>query len=404
MANERLHYEHAAPAMARSEPQAVGLPGRELGPHSAGNGGAHLAAARRTILAATTAMSVETSSGHDRRPDCLFVPAKENHDPWPVSVANPGTRCSMHTLVAMPFLLLCLAARAQKPQEEPKTSRTPTPTQIAERLEQVKRDLLPKCWAPKIGENQLEQKKYLAKWQVITSPHYILFTNGPTATCKKYSTTLEELYSYVQKELPFADIDHLLTCYIFDSREEYYRFCGAVAGWSEAQARGTAGHATSVYYACYYESPRAAVVFHEATHQIVGACLKVTGVGSWFQEGLAVYFEKKIAGENPAATIKGEIKRGDYYPLAEFFAIESLLSDPKGHGHRNYEQAGALLDFMINTKLPPVAGKFTDFLSAARKGRGFGRGAEISAKLVKDVYGLSVEQFEALWKQHVGVK
>lgn len=42
-----------------------------------------------------------------------------------------------------------------------------------------------------------------------------------------------------------------------------------------------------MFYATYYSSPRDEVVFHEASHEIVGACLKVGGVGSWFQEGMA---------------------------------------------------------------------------------------------------------------------
>ena len=58
---------------------------------------------------------------------------------------------------------------------------------------------------------------------------------------------------------------------------------------------------------------------------------------------------------------------------------------------------------MINTKLPPVAGRFGEFLAAARQGRGFGRGAEVSAKLVQEVYGLSVPEFEASWRKHLGL-
>ena len=307
------------------------------------------------------------------------------------------------------FLLLTAVAVGQGAGEgetagvQTPPSRDLTKEQVAERLEGVKRELVPKVWSPKVGESELEQRKYLAGWQAVTSDHYILFTNGPTASCKKYASTLEQLYKYVQKELPFADIDHKLTCYIFAAPEEYYRFCGAVAGWSETQARATAGHANSTYYACYYESPRAPVVFHEATHQIVGACLKVPGVGSWFQEGLAVYFEKKTSGEKPAGTIKNDLKRGDHYPLEEFFGIASLLSDPKGNGHRNYDHAGALIDFLINTRLKPVAGKFPAFLAAARQGRGFGRGADTSKKLVKEVNGLEPAELEALWRKHVGL-
>lgn len=283
-------------------------------------------------------------------------------------------------------------------------SRDLTPEQISQHLEQFKKDILPKVLSPKDAEDPRRQKAYLATWQAITSEHYILFTNGPTTSCKKYAVTLEEQYARVKKELPFDDIDHLLVCYIFKTPEEYYRFTTFATGWTQEQAEVTAGHATSAYYACYYQSPRAATVFHEATHEIVGACLKAPGVGSWFQEGLAVYFEKKAVGEKPAGTVRSDLKTGSYYPLDEFFALESLLGDPKGNGHRNYAHAGALLDFLINTKLEPVAGKFGDLLAASRKGHGFARGGPASVKLIKDVYGLSPLELEELWKKHNGLK
>lgn len=304
------------------------------------------------------------------------------------------------------FLTCAAAAQTEAPPAPPPAGpgRALTPEQVAERLATFKTGLLPQVMPPKIANDEQARAKYLAKWQAVMSEHYLLFTNGPTTTCRKYAVSLERLYEYVQKELPFEDVDHLLPCYIFATREEYFAFCVQIVGWSPEAARATAGHATAAYYATYYESPTAPVVFHEATHQIVGACLKVSGVGSWFQEGLAVYFEKKTSGEKPAGTIKNDLKRGDCYPLTEFFAIPVLLSDPKGNGSRNYAHAGALLDFLINTKLPPVAGRFPKFLEAARAGRGFGRGAEVSARLVKDVYGLTVPELEALWRQHVGVK
>ena len=51
-------------------------------------------------------------------------------------------------------------------------------------------------------------------------------------------------------------------------------------------------------------------------------------------------------------------RNGGFYELEDFVKIRSLLSDPKGHGMRNYEHAGALIDFMINSKLPELHGKF----------------------------------------------
>ncbi|MFO1077130.1 MAG: DUF1570 domain-containing protein [Planctomycetota bacterium] len=308
-------------------------------------------------------------------------------------------------LPALAWTLLSLAPlAAQEEEPEDHSSRDLTAEQVEQRLDQVKRDLLPKVWTEKEAKDPVRAKKYLATWHAVTSEHYILFTNGPTASCKKYAVTLEEQYERVKKELPFEDVDHLLVCYIFKMPEEYYRFCGVATGWSEEQARATAGHATSAYYACYYESPHSAVVFHEATHQIVGACLKVPGVGSWFQEGLAVYFEKKAVGEKPAGVVKSDIKSGNYYALRDFFAIDTLLSDPQGNGHRNYAHAGALLDFLINTDEKPVAGKFGDFLAAARRGRGFAYGGKASEKLIKEVYGLSADELEDVWKKHLGLR
>jgi hypothetical protein len=106
--------------------------------------------------------------------------------------------------------------------------------------------------------------------------------------------------------------------------------------------------------------------------------------------------------EKPSGDAKSDLRRGNAYPLDHFFGIETLLSDPRGNGHRNYEHAGALIDFMINTKLEPVAGRFEAFLGAARKGRGFRRGKDATEQLLRDVYGLSIEQFQALWYRHLG--
>ncbi|MEO6596031.1 MAG: hypothetical protein ABIP94_14880 [Planctomycetota bacterium] len=278
-----------------------------------------------------------------------------------------------------------------------------TPEQLDERLAEVKAKLLPRVWSPKCDDDVLTQRKYLDKWQVVPSEHYLVYTNGPTASCKSYAVTLEKLYAVIKNELPFEDPDRPLIAYIFADRDDYYRFCVAVSGFSEEGARATAGHANATFYATYYSSPSDKVVFHEASHEIVGACLKVPGVGSWFQEGIAVYFQKRMCPERLDGGAKNDIRHGDSYALKQFFAIGSLLSDPNGHGRRNYEHAGALLDFMINTKLEPAAGKFLEFLAAARRCRGFARGAATSEQLISDVYGLSVEQFEALWYKHLGV-
>lgn len=284
------------------------------------------------------------------------------------------------------------------------TARKLTKEEVKERLEAVRRDVLPEAWPPKCDKDEQARKHYLAEWHAVVSAHYIVFTNGPQASCQKYTVTLEELYSTIQKKLPFADLDRLLVAYIFKDKEDYFRFSVAVSGYSEAGARQTAGHANARYYATYYESPRSSIVYHEAAHQVVMACLKVQGVGSWFQEGMAVYFQKQMTNLDPRGSAKNDIRQGKYYTLPDFFAIPTLLADPNKLGLRNYEHAGALLEFMMDSKLEPVAGRFEEFLAAARRGHGFRRGPDVSEELIQDVYGLSLEQFEALWKQHLGIK
>src|SRR5262245_59824183 len=210
----------------------------------------------------------------------------------------PDPRCLARGMVAL-LLAALLAAQDEPEGDAPGPGRQLTAAQIAEQLDRVKASVLPKVMGDKVAKDDELKKKWLAEWRAIPSPHYLVFSNGPV-TCKKYAETLERLYAYVKKELPFEDVDHLLTAFIFASKEEYYRFAVQITGYSEEGARATAGHANGAYYATYYESPTAPIVFHEATHQLVSACLKVPGVGSWFQEGVAVYFATKTSGEKPA--------------------------------------------------------------------------------------------------------
>src|SRR5262245_33857732 len=133
---------------------------------------------------------------------------------------------SLRPPVTLALLLLLLApVRAQ--EEEPGSPDAPTAApppadarkltkaQIQERLDEQKRTLLPKVWPPKCETDEAHRRKYLDKWQAVVSDHYIVFTNGPTASCQKYAVTLEELYRTIQKRLPFPDLDRLLVAYIF---------------------------------------------------------------------------------------------------------------------------------------------------------------------------------------------
>ena len=280
--------------------------------------------------------------------------------------------------------------------EQKKVNKGPAPLdkkELADRLEQFKQDIASQVVSERIRKRGAKRvAKWMKGFHIIQSKHYLVFTNGPKTTVKRFSKSLEQLYDYVKKAWPFEDIDTHLNAYIFKMDTEYFEFCVKIAGWSLASAKATAGHASAKYYATYYQSPKSNVVMHEATHQIVNACIKVDGVGSWFQEGLAVYIEKKILGSKVSGNMRADLRNGNFYSMRDFVAIETLLSDPKGHGSRNYAHAGAIIEFMMESKDERMKGKFPAFLDAARKQ--YGRGAKYSEDLIRKVYGMSLEEFQ----------
>jgi len=250
----------------------------------------------------------------------------------------------------------------------------------------------------RIVPRSMKPKRYLAGYRVIVSEHFIIFTNGPRTTLR-FKTTLEKLYTFIQKYYPYVDEKERkpLTCYIFKSKEEYFDYSEQIRGFRGARA--SAGHATSEYYATFYQAPAAPVVIHEATHLIVGAVCRVLGGGSWFQEGTAVFMENHFLGQDPSVGQRSNVRYGRYYPLRKLAAIPTLAADGQNSG-RNYAQAGSLMDFMVRG---PLKDKFKDYMDYLRKHlRTFGaKGAEES---IRAVYGMSLEEFDEAWMRYVGYK
>ncbi len=242
----------------------------------------------------------------------------------------------------------------------------------------------------------MKLKRYLAGYRVIVSKHYVIFTNGPVTT-KKFKTSLEKLYNFVRKHYPYVDETKPLKCYIFKSTEEYYNYSEKIRHFKGA--RETAGHASVDYYATFYQSPTASVVFHEATHQIVMAVCNVWSGGSWFQEGTAVFIEKLMGGLNPSALQKSNVRYDRYYPLRKLADIPRLLSDGN-NGKRNYAQAGSILDFMVRGRYKK---QFPNYMEYLRKHPG-SRGAKGAEESIKAVYGMTLEEFDWAWMKYVGYK
>ena len=315
-------------------------------------------------------------------------------------------------------LLVALSAgvaSAQRRTQKPESPRALTEEQVEERLDDLKSGLLLEIMPETKKRGELQKRRWLAEFHVVQTDHYLMFTNTSRTMANKFSKGVEDVYEFVQKQFPFEDIDELLTCYVFNMAEEYYNFTVEKSGWSRQRAENTGGHAArdretrKSYYATHYLSPTAALVTHEASHQIVMDCLRVSGLGSWFSEGMATYLEKMKANDKPSATMRSDLRNGDYHSLEDFFTMASMSRTPRANAtrnadpaamvRRNYTHAGALIDFMVNTKLDPVAGRFPEFLEKARK-RDYARGGNATVNLVRAVYDMSPSELEELWKRH----
>lgn len=302
-----------------------------------------------------------------------------------------------------------LPAQGSKTRGVAPTSKVAPPPALGKKALTAKLDAFRQEIAAKmVPANIAKQGKrrttqWLKKFQVVQGKHYHVFTNGPKTSSRRFAKSLEKLYQFVQKTWPFEDVGHHHRAYIFASKEQYWDFCTKVRGWSRAQATRSAGHACGAYYAAYYQSPKAEVVMHEATHQIVHANLKIRGVGSWFQEGMAQYAAGKILRKRISGSMRSRLRNGDSYAFPEFVKIPSLIADR--HSRRNYEQAGCIVEFLMETKSPEMRGKFAAFLRAAANRRfAMQRGSAATIALFKEVYGMTLEEVETAFRAFHRVK
>lgn len=204
--------------------------------------------------------------------------------------------------------------------------------------------------------------------EVFRSKHYIVFTNSSAG--KRYLETMEDIYDRFKKTFPFDEPTgaSLMPVFLFKTPDHYYRFYANIARVSIEAAKKSKGHAWRDYYATYYDSPKDPTHYHEGAHQLVANRLGIRGGGSWFQEGLAVYFEGSIfPGEDPSKGMKSEVRQRRHTTFPEMFSLRSLLHSSEGGSlaRRRYQQAGAMMKFFAEG---PYQDQFVGFLDAARNG------------------------------------
>jgi hypothetical protein len=269
--------------------------------------------------------------------------------------------------------------------------------------------------AARIERDFLEE--YRDEVLVLRSKHYILFSLAPggAKSARKFVVRdMEKIYESFADTFPFQEpVDApLLPVFLLKDHEQYARWSMGPTGWDYTSARVSAGHAYMDYYATYFTGSAISspTVWHEAAHQLVGNRLNIHGGGSWFQEGLAVYFEDKYKhSENVESLAPGMIGSDRYTHFRELFEVESLLhssgDNKKGSiASQRYLQSGTIAFFLAEGTWKD---KFGDLLAAVRDWRGMGSGETRTSDSMWDVifrrvYGVDIDGVEEAWKKWFG--
>jgi len=229
--------------------------------------------------------------------------------------------------------------------------------------------------------------------KTIESSHYVVLTNSPRVT-KAYNNVLEAVYAFVKKEYKFKAVKGFLFVFVFDRQVEYVKYIVNKFKFKPEAARKTGGLAHGGLYYTFYNQDAKRTLVHEAAHQIVFTRMGLFNGGNWLQEGLAVYIEKKYLGRDPSAGMKKRIIDDKYYYFYDFVGIKNLLFDPKGYGRLNYEQAGSMVDFMLNGR---YRRRFHKYLEAVKKNQAPEKAVCIAA--IEKGFGVKLFRFENAWRR-----
>ena len=264
--------------------------------------------------------------------------------------------------------------------------------------------------AQRIQQEFIEELR--ADVRVYRSEHFILFSlapGGDNQSNKFVQRDMEAIYTAFVATFPCEPKPGapLLPVFLLKDHEQYARWSVRRTGWTYEQARASAGHASGDYFATYFTGEANAVMWHETGHQLVANLLGIRGGGSWFQEGMAVYFEaKNLPGEQIANLASGMIRSGRTTPFRELFEVQSLLhsagdSTRESAAGSRYTQSGQIIWFLAEG---PWKDRFPAFLAAVRDFPRGERGRTESARSPWDtiflaVYGKDVDGVEEEWKQ-----
>ncbi|HTF87171.1 MAG TPA: hypothetical protein VK843_02095 [Planctomycetota bacterium] len=222
-------------------------------------------------------------------------------------------------------------------------------------------------WRGKPRDPKWTQEELQARWdktvadpdkskldKVLRTEHYVILTDSSGG--KNFAEKMEECYTRIKSTFAFDELpgELLMPVFLFRTQDEYYAFFTKQFGVTVEQAQRSKGVARGDFYATWYEAPNDSVHIHEATHQIFSNRLRLSGGGSWFQEGVAEYMSTIPTERGTAARA---VQKGRYMPLAQFVTVKSLLFSAKNESKSGedeaasqYELAAFLIEFARESK------------------------------------------------------
>lgn len=240
------------------------------------------------------------------------------------------------------------------------------------------------------------------KVDVVKSKRYLIFTNSSAG--KKFGKILDkDIYEGFRKEFKFDDPKNIrrLPVYLFGTREDYIAFLVSNVGMTEEAAKQTGGIQYRDYYATTYNSPRDPLHFHECAHQIMSTVLRLGGGGSWFQEGIAEYYQDKIRKFNRFSETRMTMRSDQTLSLRELVESKSMMfsagENIKGGGGARgmYGQAASVIQFL---KEGPRKKQFSAFLDEV--GHLPAGNTPMLEEALQRIYGVGIDELGEEWEEY----
>jgi len=306
-------------------------------------------------------------------------------------------------------------------------SRLPTVTSI---LLAILAALAARSFAASAGGGLPLSKGESCPFQVSTD-HFDIEFSVPPAVGRGYGTLCEKAYAKFcdifqvpeeEKEKVWEGKCHIV---LFANRDQFVKYAAETHGGGAAISGGYTLPSKQRPIIVLFLQGKDHIklqqtLIHEMTHVFVQLFHKEVHINTWLHEGFAQYFEfQHHPGDSRLQTSRNVVRRlvrsGSARPLKDFWVESFPATNLAG-----YAEAWSLVNFMAQSKeMRKKLGKFVLALKdTAPEQRGFmtiqneadieklikeeaEKQFKLQADTFKDVFGISVEEFEAKWKRYV---